>query len=113
MFEGLEISFIVEALFCMGLGVIFIKWLKYQRKEKGVVRGGKKFSLRFWIKDNWYDITLHLLLAFISIAFTNDFFLLIGSLLPVTQDVSIYFKYFLLGAGSQGLLFEGIKKLFR
>jgi hypothetical protein len=113
MFEGLEILFIVEALFCMGLGVIFIKWLKYQRKEKGVVRGQKKFSFEYWVKDNWYDITLHFLLAFISIAFTNDFFLLIGSLLPVTQDVSIYFKYFLLGAGSQGLLFEGIKKLFR
>ena len=112
MFEGLTISFILQALFCMGLGVIFIKWLKYQRKEKGVVRGQKKFSLTYWIKDNWYDITLHFLLAFISIAFTNDFFLLIESLLPITQEVSIYFKYFVLGSSSQSV-FEGIKKLFR
>jgi len=113
MFEGLTIAFITQALFCMGLGVIFIKWIKYNRKDKGVIRGAKKFDLSYWIKDNWYDITLHFLTAFISIAFTKDFFMLIETLLPITQDVSIYFKYFVLGVSSQGLLFEGIKKIFR
>jgi len=112
MFEGLTINFILQALFCMGLGVVFIKWIKYQRKDKGVVRASKKFDLKFWIKDNWYDITLHFLLAFISIAFTNDFFLLVESLLPITAEVSIYFKYFVLGSGSQSV-FEGLKKIFR
>ncbi len=112
MFEGLTIKFILQALFCMGLGVLFIKWIKYQRKDKGVSRGGKKFSFKYWIKDNWYDVTLHFLLAFISIAFTNDFFLLIETLLPITENVSIYFKYFVLGSGSQSV-FEGLKKIFR
>lgn len=113
MFEGLTIKFILQALFCMGLGVVFIKYLKYDRKDKGIVKGPKKFSFKYWIKDNWYDVTLHLLIAFISIAFTNDFFLTIESLLPITQEVSIYFKYFILGVTSQGLLFEGLKKLLK
>lgn len=113
MFEGLTIKFITQALFCMGLGVLFIKYLKYNRKDKGVIRGPKKFNLKFWINDNWYDVSLHFLTAFISIAFTNDFFLTIETLLPITAEVSIYFKYFILGVTSQGLLFEGLKKIFR
>ena len=113
MFEGLTISFITQALFCMGLGVVFVKYLKYDRKDKGVIRGPKKFDIKYWWKDNWHDVTLHFLTAFISIAFTNDFFLTIESLLPITGEVSIFFKYFILGVTSQGLLFEGLKKILR
>lgn len=113
MFEEITISFTLQALFCMGLGVIFIKYLKYDRKNKGVVRGPKNFDLKYWFKDNWYDITLHFFLAFISITFTNDFFLTIETLLPISGEISIYFKYFLLGVTSQGLLFEGLKKILR
>jgi len=113
MFEGLTINFILQALFCMGLGVVFIKLIKYRGKDKGVIRGPKKFDIKYWWKDNRYDIGLHFLTAFISISFTNDFFLTIESLLPFTAEVSIYFKYFILGVTSQGLLFEGLKKIFR
>jgi H+/Cl- antiporter ClcA len=107
----LTLKFAFNALIFMGIGVLFIKLFKLTRRKKGIVRE-EKFSYKYWIKDNWYDLTLHFLIALLTIRFTADILSLLADVLPITESKDPMFIYLILGVFSQTAI-EFIKKKLR
>lgn len=68
---GLEATYILAAFFFLFVGILIVKLIRIANKDKGKgARGGREFSWKFWVRDNWPGIMLHVLIAVIFVRFT-------------------------------------------
>ena len=104
--------FIAKAIFWVFIGLLFIKLIRYQRKDKGVSRCEKKtFNLKYWLSDNWIGILINILFTIISVGFTSDLVAHVN-LEYLKFGENPMFIYLLLGFYQQ-LIIDLIQKVFR
>lgn len=101
-------SFYLAAMLFVILGFFTSKFITFKNRKLDTT-----FSLQYWIKDNWVDVILALLLSFSTIRFTED--LLSAFQKYISFDLSfisdVMFYYYLIGLTHQSLLQLLRKKL--
>jgi len=107
----LQFSFILSAFIYFAISVSIVKIIRLRNKDKdGGARGGRNFSFKFWIKDNWEGVVLHFLIATLTIRFTSDMIHYFGIEVLGTEDPM--WIYVVFGLLAQTVI-DKIQKLIR
>ncbi len=96
-----SLAFHFAGLFFAIFGSIIYKYHSWNmhKRECEVTGHDHAFSLKFWVKDNWLDMTVSLVVSFVAVRFI-DIILhwlnpkldgLIGVSMPVTEDQIAYY----------------------
>lgn len=109
----LNISYVLGAFFWMSVGTILVKYFRFQRREKGKVRKAE-VSCLYWLKDNYLGISIHILIALISVRFTSQFVHLAGEKLALVlgNNTDPMYIYLVFGLSLQSLI-DALQKLTR
>lgn len=102
---GLSLNYILSAFLFLFLAIFLVKLVRYWRRAKGDLRQ-PQISFKYWLKDNWVGILIHLFLAVITVRFTSQIVELMGekinTLLGTNSDPM--YIYLIIGFNFQVLL---------
>ena len=105
---GKSVGLYLAAIVFIVLGFVTNKVIVFRNRTDKT----KDFSWSFWLKDNWADVVLALLLSFTTVRFTDDILNLVGkyTTFDVTFITDAMFYYYIVGLTHQTLLHLARKK---